>query len=240
MGDNSKPSVVVVGGGYAGSAVAQGLDDVADVVLVEPKDMFVHNIAALRALVDPTWLELSYYPYDRLLRHGRVVRDRATLVDSGGVTLASGDRLEADVTVLSTGSNYPFPAKCDAADGAEAKQRVRRARNELAAADHVLLVGAGPVGIEFAGEIKSVWPGKRVTLVDAADDILGGRYKPELRAELRRQLTELGVDISLGSPLQQLPTGAGRGTVPARGSHNGRAVDQRRHLVQVLRRGTVK
>lgn len=205
MDDNSTRRVVVVGGGYGGSAVAQGLDDVADVVLVEPKDMFVHNVAALRALVDPSWLELSYYRYDRLLRRGRVVRDRATLVDAGGVTLTSGDRLEADVIVLSTGSSYPFPAKCHVADGAEAKQRVRHAHGELAACDHVLLVGAGAVGIELAGEIKSVWPDKRVTIVDSADDVLGGRFKPQLRVELRRQLAELGVEVVLGSPLSQLP-----------------------------------
>ena len=36
----------------------------------------------------------------------------------------------------------------------------------LAAAGRVLLLGAGPVGIELAGEIKAVWPGKQVTLVD--------------------------------------------------------------------------
>lgn len=168
MGDNGKRRVVVVGGGYAGSAVAQGLDDVADVVLVEPKDVFVHNVAALRALVDPSWLELSYFPYDRLLQHGRVVQDRATLIDSGGVTLASGDRLEADIIVLSTGTSYPFPAKCDVADGAEAKERVRRTHKELATSDHVLLVGGGAVGIELAGEIKSQWPGKRVTIPAAS------------------------------------------------------------------------
>lgn len=205
MGENSTRQVVVVGGGYGGSAVAQGLDDIADVVLVEPKNMFIHNVAALRALVDPSWLELSYYPYDRLLHRGHVVRDRATLVDAGHVTLASGDRLEADVIVLATGSSYPFPAKSEVTDGVEAKQRVRHAHRELAASNHVLLVGAGAVGIELAGEIKSVWPDKQVTIVDSADDVLGGRFKVQLRNQLRRQLAELGVEVVLGSSLAQLP-----------------------------------
>jgi NADH dehydrogenase FAD-containing subunit len=52
----ARPVVVVLGGGYAGVQVARPLDDLADVVLVEPKDHFVHNVAALRALVDrPGW-----------------------------------------------------------------------------------------------------------------------------------------------------------------------------------------
>ena len=72
----ARPVVVVLGGGYAGVQVARPLDDLADVVLVEPKDAFEHNIAALRALADPSWLERIYLPYDRLLTHGRVLRDR--------------------------------------------------------------------------------------------------------------------------------------------------------------------
>jgi apoptosis-inducing factor 2 len=69
----------------------------------------------------------------------------------------------------------------------------------------VLLLGAGPVGIELAGEIKAVWPEKQVTLVDQADDILAGPFNPGVRAELRRQLDELGVELVLGSRLQAEP-----------------------------------
>src|SRR3984893_5699342 len=109
----ARPSVVVLGGGYAGINVAKSLDDVADVVLVEPKDAFVHNVAALRALVDPSWLPRIYLPYDGLLAAGRVMRDRAAKIDAGRVELASGGQIDADYIVLATGSAYPFPAKSD-------------------------------------------------------------------------------------------------------------------------------
>ena len=77
----------------------------------------------------------------------------------------------------------------------------------LTTAPRVLLVGAGPVGIELAGEIKAVWPDKQVTLVDLADDVLGPRFRPELKAELRRQLSDIGVELLLGSPLREGPPG---------------------------------
>ena len=109
----AQPAVVVIGGGYGGINVAKSLDDVASVVLVEPKDAFVHNVAALRALVDPSWLPRIYLPYGRLLSRGRVVQDRAAKVDAGRVVLASGEELPADYIVLATGSSYPFPAKSD-------------------------------------------------------------------------------------------------------------------------------
>src|SRR2546423_12494327 len=95
-----KPTVVVVGGGYGGIGVAKALDETSEVVLVEPKDAFMHNIAALRALVDPSWLPRMFFPYEGLLAHGRVVRDRAVLVDPHRVVTAAGEQIDADYVVL--------------------------------------------------------------------------------------------------------------------------------------------
>src|ERR1035441_3339204 len=71
----AKPAVAVVGGGYGGGTVAKAVDETSDGVLVEPKDAFMHNTAALRALVDPSWLPRIFLPYEGLLTNGRVVRD---------------------------------------------------------------------------------------------------------------------------------------------------------------------
>src|SRR5882724_9074163 len=200
-----RPTVVVIGGGYGGVAVARALDADVDVVLVEPKDSFVHNIGALRALVDPTFLPKIFLPYSALLAQGRVVRDRAVEVDAHRVVLASGEAITADYVVLATGSTYPFPAKSNAHDAADAIDNYRAAFGELTHADRVLLVGAGAVGIELAGEIVSKWPDKHVTILDLADDLLGGRFRADLRAELRKQLVDLGVELVLGEGLREFP-----------------------------------
>jgi apoptosis-inducing factor 2 len=195
----SSPTVVVVGGGYGGTAAARALDDVAHVVLVEPRDAFVHNIGALRAVVDPAWAPRIFLPYDRLLTNGRVVCDRAVQVAADRVLLGSGEEIRPDFIVLATGSSYPFPAKSDLAETDQALAKYRTTHSQLAAAKSVLLLGAGPVGIELAGEITAAWPDKRVVLADIADDILPGPYKPELRSELRRQLSERNVELVLGA-----------------------------------------
>lgn len=200
-----RPTVAIVGGGYAGVTVATALDDNMDVVLIEPRDAFMHNIAALRALVDPSWLPRIFFPYGGLLRHGRVVRDRAVLVEPGRVVTASGEEVAADYVVLATGSRYPFPAKTDLVDSGEARDQMRRAHDALAAAHRVLLLGAGPVGIELAGEIRHVWPDMSIVLLDMAGEILGGPFRPDLKAELRRQLAAIRIDIQLGSALRQAP-----------------------------------
>ena len=197
--------VAVVGGGYGGIAVAKALDEIADVRLIEPRETFVHNVAALRALADPDWIGRLFLPYSRLLARGRVIRDRAVRVDAGSVTLGSGGRIAADYIVLATGSRYPFPAKPDLDEAAAASARLHAAHRALASARRVLLLGAGPVGLELAGEIKAAWPGKPVTIVDPARDILSGAYPEEFRAGLRGQLAALGVTLILGTTLTTSP-----------------------------------
>jgi NADH dehydrogenase FAD-containing subunit len=201
----ARPSVVVVGGGYGGIHAAKALDDVADVTLVDPSEAFVHNIASWRALVEPEWLDRIFFPYEHLLAHGRFLRDRAVAIDGRRVTLASGGVLEPDYLVLATGSTYPFPAKTEEPDIASARARHRAAHEALLAADRALIVGAGPSGLELAGEIKAFFPDKHVTVADVSDDILIGPYDQALRDELRRQLDALGVELRLGTAIIKLP-----------------------------------
>ncbi|WP_327353649.1 NAD(P)/FAD-dependent oxidoreductase [Streptomyces sp. NBC_01304] len=206
----ARPTVAVIGGGYGGSAVAKALDEDTDVVLIDPKDAFVHAAGSLRALVKPDWADNIFFPYDTLLQRGRFVRDRAASVDAAGVTLGSGERVDADYLVLATGSGYPFPAKPDTDTAEVALERLRATHAELGEAGRVLLVGAGPVGLELAGEIKAVWPEKEVTLVDPAEELVPG-FAPEMRADLTRQLAELGVEVRLGTSLTgEPPTGPGQ------------------------------
>jgi NADH dehydrogenase FAD-containing subunit len=202
---DGRPTVLVVGGGYGGIRVAKALDDFAEVTLVDPKEAFIHTIAAWRALVEPDWLDRIFFPYERLLARGRFVRGRAARIDGNRVTLASGDVLQADYLVLATGSSYPFPAKNEEPDVTSARLRVKEAHEALLAAERVLIVGAGPSGLELAGEIKSFYPEKQVTIADVADDILTGPYDQALREELRRQLAALDVKLRLGQTLSGLP-----------------------------------
>jgi NADH dehydrogenase FAD-containing subunit len=198
--------VVVVGGGYGGAAVAKALDDVADVVLVEPKDAFVHAVGALRAAVDPDWQDRVFIPYDRLLAHGRVVQDWVRTATPTQVRLSADEVIDADYLVLATGSGYPFPAKFLENQMSVAGARLARLREALARAERVLIVGAGPVGLELAGELTSSFRDLAVTVVDQQDDILmNGDVLPEVRASIRTQLEARGVLFELGAPLGYLP-----------------------------------
>jgi NADH dehydrogenase FAD-containing subunit len=206
--------VVVVGGGYGGITAAKALDDIAEVILVEPRDTFVHNVAALRAAVQPDWTDRLFIPYDGLLARGQVRRDRAVRVSATTIELGSGAVITADYIVLATGSAFPFPAKIDVAEQAGAVSKLRAVHDALTRATRVLLLGAGPVGLEFAGEIMAAWPDKVVAVVDPSADLVSGRFPDEFRAELRAQLDGLGVQLLLGTSLRELPNAAPGQTRP--------------------------
>jgi NADH dehydrogenase FAD-containing subunit len=197
-------TVAVVGGGYGGSAVAKALESAADVVLIDPRDAFVNAAGSLRALTQPDWAGNMFFPFDTLLTRGTVIRDRAVSADPGGVTLASGQRVAADYLVLATGSSYAYPAKPNADSIREALDDLRQTHKELADAERVLILGAGPVGLELAGEIKEVWPHKHVTILDPAEQLLPG-FQPEMRQDLHRQLDELNIQLRLGTGLTAPP-----------------------------------
>jgi NADH dehydrogenase FAD-containing subunit len=189
--------IVIVGGGYAGTALARALDGAAEVLLVEPRDRFVHNVAALRAVASPEILERASIPYDRLLKRGRVIRGRAKSVTGREVTLANGDRLEADAVVVATGSRYATPFKPASDTTADMRAAIDTAHARVKAAGSVAIIGAGAVGTELAGELAAGMPGRRIVLINAGTTLFPG-YKPALGRKLAAQLKAMGVTLVSG------------------------------------------
>ncbi|SMF45825.1 NAD(P)/FAD-dependent oxidoreductase [Streptomyces sp. Amel2xC10] len=166
--------VVVIGGGYAGVRLARRLDASARVTVVDRKDVFFHRVAALRAGVRPEWSATPFIPYDRLLRNGRVVVGKALRIDTERrqVVLATGEQLPYDVVVIATGADYPEPARFSGATTAEAMKSFASHQRKVATAEHVLVVGGGPSGVELGAEIRLARPDARVTLAHAGSALL--------------------------------------------------------------------
>ncbi|MER5427743.1 FAD-dependent oxidoreductase [Streptomyces sp. NPDC002588] len=166
--------VVVIGGGYAGVRLAKRLDSTARVTLVDRKEVFFHRIASLRAGVRPEWSVTPFIPYDRLLRGGRVVVGKAVRVDTTErqVVLATGERLPYDVVVIATGADYPEPARFTGTTTDEAIKSFAGYQRKVSTAEHVLVVGGGPSGVELSAEIRLARPEARVTLAHSGSTLL--------------------------------------------------------------------
>lgn len=198
--------VIVIGGGYGGITVAKGLDPVADVVLVERNDRFVHHAAALRAAVDNVWEEAIFMPYSYLLSRGEVVQGNVSRVDGNTVYVYGQEPIVGDYIVLATGSTYPFPAKHITGQSAISKYRLRELRAGLKGAHKAVIVGGGTVGLELAGELRQAFPSMEIQIVEAEKQLLDAPgYTPEFRSLIEQQVAELNIDVISGTRLAYLP-----------------------------------
>ncbi|MEE1761078.1 MULTISPECIES: NAD(P)/FAD-dependent oxidoreductase [unclassified Streptomyces] len=199
--------VIVIGGGYGGIRLAKQLDEIARVTLVDRKEVFFHRIAALRAGVREAWTATPFIPYDRLLRHGRVVVGKAVDIDTGErqVKLATGERLPYDVVVIATGADYPEPARFLGTTPEEAGKTFAAHQESVAAAEHVLVVGGGPGGVELAAEIRLARPDARVTLAHAGSELLSSTGSKWAGRRALSWLEAHDVDVRLDSFVSQGP-----------------------------------
>jgi NADH dehydrogenase FAD-containing subunit len=195
--------VIIVGGGYAGTALARALDKLAEVQLVDARDRFVHNVAAIRSVVDPSLLDRIVIPYDRLLRRGRVRQGIVTSVTNSGVTLSGDERIEGDIVVAATGSHYASPFKPQDDSTQTFVDGVRAAHSTLKSVNAITIVGGGAVGTELAGEICSAYPGKAVTLVSGSPSLVPG-YSNKLADTLAAQLRSKGVSLRFNHRVEDL------------------------------------
>jgi len=195
--------IAIVGGGNAGAELAKKMQDVAEVTLVEPRSHFVHAPATIRAVVEPSILDDALLSYGNLLKNGRIVQAKATAVDASGVTLEDGARVEADYVVVTTGSNYAAPFKPVGADLDGMRAASTETHAMLKAAEKVVIVGGGAVGVELAGEIAHAMPGKAITLVASGETLFADKG-PKLGASLLRKLSDLGVRVIFGQRAEGL------------------------------------
>ena len=165
MSTTTKSKLVIVGGGYLGAELAKSLESDMDVTLIERASHFTHAPAMIRAMVDPSVMDAALIPYDKLLTQGRIIRAEAVSVDAAGVELANGTRVDGDYIVLATGSSNFAPFKSANGDITSLRDDNARWNASLISAKTVLIIGAGAVGTELAGEIAHAYPDKTVTIV---------------------------------------------------------------------------
>ncbi|MEH6757091.1 MAG: FAD-dependent oxidoreductase [Parasphingorhabdus sp.] len=195
--------ITIVGGGYAGTMLAKALDGYADITLIEAREKWVHNVAMIRAMARPELLDEIVIPYKNLLKNGRVVRSRVTAIDGNIAMLGDGTPIDSDMIVIATGSTYAAPFKMQGEDSTHFLSKAKKVIVQIDKAQNIVIVGAGAVGSELAGELAFARPEKRITLI-SPDDSLFPSYPAKLGRMMQRQLGDLGVKLRLGERIKKL------------------------------------
>jgi apoptosis-inducing factor 2 len=213
------PRVIVVGGGYAGTTVAQALDTTAFVTLISPLNFMQHKYGLLRAQVVPGWEQAACVPLDRLLVNGKIVQATVTSVTEGSVTLADGTSLSADYIIIANGgrgSILPTTAPAGVVDASNFQSLLVEKQKTVRAAKKIAIIGAGPVGLELAGEIRALYADKEITVIQSQSQILSNSSPPLIPAmisALNTELTALNINVLVNTRVTNLPTSLSDGFI---------------------------
>jgi apoptosis-inducing factor 2 len=204
--------VIVVGGGYAGTLAAKELDGICEVTLITPRNFLYHKYASLRANVVPGWEQAVCIPLDNLLRHGKIVNGLVISVREDGVTLEDGTELSADYIILANGFgslNLPAATPNGIVDMESFKRVLVNKQQLLRQSNSIVIIGAGPVGLEMAGEIRSLYPSKSIKIIQSQPQILTNSTPPLIPKFINKvnsRMAELNIEVILNVKATNLPS----------------------------------
>jgi NADH dehydrogenase len=203
-------SVVVVGGGYAGTLAANHLQtrQGLTVTLVNPRPSFVERIRLHQMVADTGSATVDYA--DLLHPDVHLVIDAAAEIDTANrrVRLASGSGLRYDYLIYAVGSYGAVPTVPGATEFAyqiadfEHAQLLHKRIANLHPSAPVCVVGGGLTGIEAAAEIAESRPEGQVTLI--CSPVLGPSLSAPGRRSVARQLSRLGVRVVEGAAVTEV------------------------------------
>nr|XP_020669053.1 apoptosis-inducing factor 2 [Pogona vitticeps]XP_020669054.1 apoptosis-inducing factor 2 [Pogona vitticeps]XP_020669055.1 apoptosis-inducing factor 2 [Pogona vitticeps] len=199
--------VVIVGGGFGGIEAALQLQYwQIPFVLVDMRDAFHHNVAALRASVQSGFAKKTFISFSTTFkdsfRQGKVI---GIDLEKHHVLLNDGEELSFSHLILATGSDGPFPGKFNRLiDMKAAIQTYEDMVKEVQKAPRIVIVGGGSAGVEMAAEVKTKFPAKEVTLIHSKIALADVELLPRVREEVKETLIQEGVHLVLGERVANL------------------------------------
>ncbi|XP_062989089.1 ferroptosis suppressor protein 1 [Elgaria multicarinata webbii] len=199
--------VVIVGGGFGGIEAALQLRRWGvPFVLVDMRDAFHHNVAALRASVQSGFAKKTFISFAVTFkdnfRQGKVV---GIDLEKRCVLLNDEEELFFSHLIIATGSDGPFPGKFNKLiDMQAAIQTYEDMVKEVQKAPRIVIVGGGSAGVEMAAEVKTKYPSKEVTLIHSKIALADVELLPRVRQELKETLLQEGVHLLLGQKVANL------------------------------------
>lgn len=213
-------NIVVVGGGHAAAqfcaSVLEAGQPVKLTLFTEEGYLPYQRPPLSKTFIkdenpQPAWLRPgSFYADNGIDVH---VNTCVTAIDREArhITVNSGDTFSYDVLVLATGTRARMLPLFDGAFTNVFTLRsiddAQRLREQIGAANNVLVFGGGFIGLELAATASAL--GKQVTVLEAADRLLGRSASPEISDYLLHTHRANGIAVELGCRADRLETADG-------------------------------
>ena len=217
----SGKGIVIVGGGHGGSQIAaslrgDGYDGPLTLITAEVDVPYQRPPLSKAFLKDPAHDLLPLRPESFYAKNAielRLGAEVATIDRAGSaVVLTDGTAIPFDRLALATGATPRLPpvAGIDLAGVFTLRHAddARRLRDALFAANDVVVVGGGFIGLEIAGTARLL--GKTVTVLEAADRLMGRVVATEISQHFLALHRGWGSDIRLATAVGGIVGEGGR------------------------------
>ncbi|MER8534356.1 FAD-dependent oxidoreductase [Mesorhizobium sp. M1005] len=216
-----KNGVVIVGAGHAGVQAAASLREEGydgPVILVGDENELPYHKPPLsktfikdqQAKPQPLRGEPFYTGSSIDYRPGL----RVERIDVGGrrLEISGGGVLPFDRLILATGARprlLPLPgSELSGVVSLRSLGDARLIRELSAQSEEVVILGGGFIGLEIAATLTAA--GRKVTVVEAVDRLLGRAVAPAIAGHVRQRLEATGVRILTGTTIERLEGENGR------------------------------
>ena len=191
--------IVIIGGGFAGAAVACKLQHQYDVTLLDTKDFFEFTPGILYTIVHPGHAGKVQVKHTHYLKKGRFIQGEATKIKEKEVIVGQ-QRVPFDYLVLCGGSHYASPIKQENLVLTARASALQQQAEKLQKSKEALIIGGGLVGIELAAEIAVAYPKIRITMVQDSPQ-LAPRMNERARQYAEDFLRKHKVELMLGEKI---------------------------------------
>ncbi len=187
--------VAVVGGGIAGLTFAKHASELAEVILIEPKDFMVCQALLPELLsgkvdVEDLCVSIEEFCDGFGVEH---VKERAIGIENGAIVTEKKE-IECDFVAIAVGAetNYYGIEGAERTFNVNTLEDTLKAKKALNDAEDVVVVGSGLTGVEVALELVEL--GYKVKIVEAMERILP-TFSPKVSNFVYKIMIKEGVDV---------------------------------------------
>ncbi|CAD8053276.1 unnamed protein product [Paramecium sonneborni] len=189
---NSKKTLLIIGGGFAGMTIITQTYKQFNIILLDQKSYFEFIPSIFNCFIHPE----SIFDLTLQFKNSKFgilfIQGKLTHIENN-IAFYEGGKIEFDYCAITIGSNYTHPIKSNIPKLSDRFIELKKTQQKIIESSTILIIGGGTVGVELACEIKSSYKSKTVALITKSKIL---STMPKSASDYaKKRMNDLGIEI---------------------------------------------